>query len=133
MNLAASLEDAEPVLTCIELDWLGHGRTLLIKVGKTLDISDHSAFRRAYASSSADISEYIVDFSATRWIDPSVLGMLLLLRKHAGGDRRHIHITGAGYRIRDALAGANIHALFTTDTLLPPVAVSAGKVGHNVA
>ena len=95
---------------------------MLIKIGRTLDICDHGAFRRAYTDSSPDILNYIVDFSDTRWIDPAVLGMLLLLRRHAGGDRRRIHITGAGYRVRDALAGANIHALFSTDTCLPPAA-----------
>jgi anti-anti-sigma regulatory factor len=46
-------------------------------------------------------------------MDSSALGMLLLLREHAGGDRSEIRIVNANTALRGTLRVAGFDKLFT--------------------
>jgi anti-anti-sigma factor len=48
----------------------------------------------------------------TDYIDSSALGMLLLLREHAGNDKADITISGCKDEIRKILSIANFERLF---------------------
>ena len=55
---------------------------------------------------------YVVDLSNTEYLDSSALGMLLLLREHAGGENANIEITQASADVRKILDVANFSKLF---------------------
>jgi anti-anti-sigma factor len=61
------------------------GLTLTIKVPGRLDFSCCHDFRACYAQAPASVRHYVVDLADATHLDPSALGMLLLLRAHAGG------------------------------------------------
>ena len=56
--------------------------------------------------------EYVVDLSDTEYLDSSALGMLLLLREHAGGESSKIEISQASDEVRKILDVANFGKLF---------------------
>ena len=57
-------------------------------------------------------AQYIVDLSATEYLDSSALGMLLLLREHAGGESSNIRISKASPEVKKILDVANFEKLF---------------------
>lgn len=111
---------ADPA-NAIELVWLSRGRTLVIKIGKTLDLVAHKEFCRAYESASNDVHTYVVDFLKTTWIDNSVLGMLLLLRDHVGGDRERLYLMNLGPEVRKTLDAVDFESMFTMGAIATPV------------
>ena len=80
-------------------------------VGK-FDFQLYDEFRAAYADTAGDSVTYIVDLSDTDYLDSSALGMLLLLREHAGGDKSRIRIESASPDVRKILDVANFSKLF---------------------
>jgi ABC-type transporter Mla MlaB component len=56
--------------------------------------------------------EYEVNPAGTEYLDSSALGMLLLLREHAGGDTSIINITKVSDDVRKMLDVANFGRLF---------------------
>lgn len=110
-----SPKPASSGISILDLMWPVYGRTRVIRVGRTLERKNHRDFNLAYANSSTEVKVYVVDFLKTAWIDESVLGMLLMLRKHVGNDRERIHLMHTGYRIRKTLDTINLNAFFTTD------------------
>ncbi len=88
------------------------GNRVTIKVSGRFDFNDHVAFREAYRDAAPDAS-YVLDMSATDYMDSSALGMLLLLREHAGGDKANITISGCKPEIKKILTIANFQKLFT--------------------
>ncbi|MEC7815032.1 MAG: STAS domain-containing protein [Pseudomonadota bacterium] len=89
------------------------GQTLTIRVEGRFDFSTHQAFRDAYEHSDAATCRYIVDLSETTYLDSSALGMLLLLRDHAGGDDASISIENCNNDVRRILAISNFEQLFS--------------------
>jgi anti-anti-sigma factor len=89
------------------------GKELTIKVDGRFDFSAHQEFRDAYESISSDVNNYIVDLSSTSYLDSSALGMLLLLRDHAGGDNANIKITKCNDDVKKILTISNFEQLFT--------------------
>ena len=89
------------------------GKELTIKVDGRFDFSAHQEFRDAYESISTDVNNYIVDLSSTSYLDSSALGMLLLLRDHAGGDNANIKITKCNDDVKKILTISNFEQLFT--------------------
>ena len=65
-----------------------------------------------YADTSGESVEYEINLSGTDYLDSSALGMLLLLRQHAGGDTSKINITKASEDVRKVLDVANFGKLF---------------------
>lgn len=75
------------------------------------DFNDHSAFRETYKDKSPD-AEYRVNMSQAQYLDSSALGMLLLLREHAGGDKARISIMNTPAEIMKIFKISNFDRLF---------------------
>ncbi len=73
--------------------------------------SQHQAFRGAYEGQPGDLS-YVVDLRDTHYLDSSALGMLLLLRDHAGGDRSQVRLINCSADVFKILAISNFSKLF---------------------
>lgn len=87
-------------------------QTLAIAVRGRFDFTEHEAFRQAYERHPRPSGHYLVDLSATDYMDSSALGMLLLLRRHAGDGAAPVRIAGAKPEIRRILSIANFQKLF---------------------
>ena len=83
-----------------------------ISVNGRFDFSLHKDFRDAYRNQSPT-AKYIIDMSKTDYMDSSALGMLLLLREHAGGDKSNIVISGCQPDIKKILTISNFQKLFS--------------------
>ncbi|GHD44792.1 anti-anti-sigma factor [Marinobacter persicus] len=90
-----------------------NGQTLVIAVEGRFDFSSHQAFRDAYEQADGGVERYIVDLSDTTYLDSSALGMLLLLRDHAGGDAASISIENCNSDVRRILSISNFEQLFS--------------------
>jgi anti-anti-sigma factor len=88
------------------------GDKVIIAVAGKFDFQLYDEFRASYADTTGSGLEYIVDLSATEYLDSSALGMLLLLREHAGGESSSIAITQATPEVRKILDVANFGKLF---------------------
>ena len=89
------------------------GQTLTIRVQGRFDFSTHQAFRDAYEHSDPLVKNYIIDLSNTTYLDSSALGMLLLLRDHAGGDSASVVIENCNGDVRRILSISNFEQLFS--------------------
>jgi anti-anti-sigma factor len=90
-----------------------NGKELTIKVFGRFDFSAHQEFRDTYESISSAVTDYVVDLGNTSYLDSSALGMLLLLRDHAGGDSASIKIIKCNEDVRKILTISNFEQLFT--------------------
>jgi HptB-dependent secretion and biofilm anti anti-sigma factor len=88
------------------------GNTVTISIEGRFDFSSHKEFRDTYTSSDGAKSEYVVDMSKTEYIDSSALGMLLLLREHAGSEQSKITIKNPGNDVKEILIVSNFDKLF---------------------
>jgi len=85
---------------------------VLIEVSGHFDFTEQKAFRDAYLQYPADMS-YRVDLSCADYLDSSALGMLLLLRQHAGEQSEKVKLVGASNAVMKILNIANFDKLFT--------------------
>lgn len=90
-----------------------NGEELVIRVSGRFDFRAHQEFRDAYEHLAAAPQRYRVDLSEASYLDSSALGMLLLLRDHAGGDRAQVQIVNCNPDVRKILAISNFEQLFT--------------------
>lgn len=88
------------------------GSELTIHIKGRFDFSSHQAFRDAYEGSSGAGVHYTIDMAETTYLDSSALGMLLLLRDFAGGDKAQIDITNCSSDVRKILTISNFEQLF---------------------
>lgn len=88
------------------------GDKVTIAVTGKFDFQLYDAFRSAYADTSGQGVQYEVDLSGTEYLDSSALGMLLLLREHAGGEASKIDITQVSDDVKKVLDVANFSKLF---------------------
>lgn len=95
----------------IEINKSDDNKTLQLVISGRFDFSLHKNFRDAYKSEPADMN-YVIDMHNTDYMDSSALGMLLLLREHAGNDASRISITGCQPTIKQILAISNFEKLF---------------------
>ena len=91
----------------------GDGKSLTIKIQGRFDFSSHQEFRDAYEKADTKTDEFIVDMKETTYLDSSALGMLLLLRDHAGGDNSNIQIVNCNSDVKKILTISNFEQLFT--------------------
>jgi len=83
----------------------------------TLDIQGdftyqlHREFREAYRNEPVGTS-YIINLLKTEYMDSAALGMLLLLREHAGGEDANISINGCRDSLRKIFTIARFDELF---------------------
>lgn len=88
------------------------GAELIIRVTGRFDFSAHQEFRDAYESLGDRPGRYRVDMRETSYLDSSALGMLLLLRDHAGGDSAEVEIVNCNADVRKILTISNFEQLF---------------------
>lgn len=84
---------------------------LVIRVKGRFDYSCHKVFKEAFTSSEV-ASSYEVDLAEVIYLDSSALGMLLLLRDYADGNKTEICLTNVNKVVVDILKIANFHRLF---------------------
>lgn len=89
------------------------GRELTISIQGRFDFSAHQEFRESYEKRADEPEEYCVDMKQTTYLDSSALGMLLLLRDHAGGDNASIKIVNCNADVKKILTISNFEQLFT--------------------
>jgi HptB-dependent secretion and biofilm anti anti-sigma factor len=88
------------------------GQELTIMIQGRFDFGAHQEFRNAYERVNSTPQRYIVDLKETTYLDSSALGMLLLLRDHAGGDSAQIRLLNCNPDVRKILAISNFEQLF---------------------
>lgn len=86
-----------------------------IMIEGRFDFAQHKAFRDAYRDIAPGTKRFVVDLSRANYLDSSALGMLLLLREHAGGEAAPVRIIGASDDVRRVLKIANFERLFVLD------------------
>lgn len=89
------------------------GKELTIRIKGRFDFSTHQDFRSAYEGASAALNSFVVDLREATYLDSSALGMLLLLRDHAGGDSSRVRIVNCNSDVKKILAISNFEQLFT--------------------
>lgn len=88
------------------------GKKLTIAIKGRFDFASHQAFREAYERFYKVPEAYVVDLKETTYIDSSALGMLLLLRDHAGGEESDVSVINCNADVRKILAISNFDKLF---------------------
>jgi len=88
------------------------GRELTIVSNGRFDFNAHQAFREAYLRSDVQPQRYVLDLQGANYLDSSALGMLLLLRDHAGGDEADIRLLNCNPDVRRILQVSNFEKLF---------------------
>lgn len=88
------------------------GDEVRISVDGRFDFSVHREFRDAYRDTDGPSSRYRVDLARVEYLDSSALGMLLLLKEFAGGDRGRVAIEHCQPEVKKILEVANFHRLF---------------------
>ncbi|WP_338582386.1 STAS domain-containing protein [Pseudomonas sp. MAG733B] len=86
------------------------GQKLTISIKGRFDFAKHQAFRESYES--RDLAEVVVDLKDATYLDSSALGMLLLLRDHAGGENSDIRVVNSSSDVKKILAISNFDKLF---------------------
>ncbi|SEP72397.1 anti-anti-sigma factor [Ectothiorhodospira magna] len=84
-----------------------------ITIEGRFDFSEHRPFRDAYRDVPPSGMRFLVDLSGTTYLDSSALGMLLLLREHAGTESDRVTIRGCTDDVLRILKIANFDRLFT--------------------
>lgn len=77
-----------------------NGSCITIRVMGRFDFNLVQEFRDAYRELDKPAAEYVIDLRDTDYMDSSALGMLLHLRKFAGGENARIRIINAREGIR---------------------------------
>ncbi|MGB3391888.1 MAG: STAS domain-containing protein [Stenotrophomonas sp.] len=85
---------------------------LTLQLGERFDFSIHRDFHDACLGQVSVARSYVVDLGEVTTMDSSALGMLLLLREHAGADRAEIRIVNVGTELRNTLRVAGFDKLF---------------------
>ncbi len=86
---------------------------LTLQLGERFDFSVHRDFHDACLGDGQVARSYLIDLGEVTRMDSSALGMLLLLREHAGAARADIRIVNAGSELRSTLRVAGFDKLFT--------------------
>lgn len=89
------------------------GQELTILIQGRFDFGAHQEFRNAYECVNSTPQRYAIDLKDTTYLDSSALGMLLLLRDHAGGDNAQVRLLNCNPDVRKILAISNFEQLFT--------------------
>jgi len=94
----------------------GDGKAVTIRVAGQFTFSVYPEFREATRQPALKPdASFVIDLTGAEYMDSSALGMLLVLRERAGGDRANIAITHCSPEIRKILSIANFDRLFRID------------------
>jgi anti-anti-sigma factor len=86
------------------------GQKLTILVKGRFDFGKHQEFSDSYKNYKP--SSVVVDLKEATYLDSSALGMLLLLRDHAGGENSDVRVINGSSDVRKILAISNFDKLF---------------------
>ena len=86
------------------------GQKLTISIKGRFDFAKHKEFRQSYED--RNLNAVVVDLKDATYLDSSALGMLLLLRDHAGGDHSDIRVVNSSIDVKKILAISNFDKLF---------------------
>lgn len=90
-----------------------NGEVLTISIAGRFDASSLEQFRRSFEDVDSDsVKRYQVDLEDTIHLDSSALGMLLVLRDHAGGDSADISIVNCSPEVKKIFAISSFEQLF---------------------
>jgi len=89
------------------------GKTLMIEVDGRFDASSLDEFRSCYESGNDTLENYEVNLRKAEYLDSSALGMLLVLRDFAGGDRASITISNCSPEVKKIFAISSFEKLFS--------------------
>lgn len=84
---------------------------LTIFIEGRFDFGAHQEFRAAYQDRPGNLN-YVVDLRGIQYLDSSALGMLLLLRDHAGGDSARVRLINCTPDVIKILTISNFSRLF---------------------
>ncbi|MCR8932415.1 MULTISPECIES: STAS domain-containing protein [unclassified Pseudomonas] len=87
-------------------------KKLTISVKGRFDFGRHQEFRESYERLDSKPESIVVDLKEATYLDSSALGMLLLLRDHAGGDEADIRVVNSSSDVKKILAISNFDKLF---------------------
>jgi anti-anti-sigma factor len=88
------------------------GKTLTISIKGRFDFGRHQEFRESYEKLDTKPDSVVIDLKEATYLDSSALGMLLLLRDHAGGDNSDVRLINSSSDVRKILAISNFDKLF---------------------
>ncbi|QZP29890.1 STAS domain-containing protein [Pseudomonas sp. DR48] len=88
------------------------GKTLTISIKGRFDFGRHQEFRESYEKLNTKPDSVVIDLKEATYLDSSALGMLLLLRDHAGGDNSDVRLINSSSDVRKILAISNFDKLF---------------------
>lgn len=88
-----------------------NGNEVMINVTGRFDFNDHQTFRETYRKCEKG-TKFILNLDGADYMDSSALGMLLLLREHAGGDDADVSITNYNQDVEKILTISNFQKLF---------------------
>ena len=83
------------------------GDCITLHVNDRFDFSVHRSFHEACLARPRARS-YVIDLEGVTSMDSSALGMLLLLREHAGGEDADIRVVNAGDDLRNTFRVAGL-------------------------
>ncbi|PCK08465.1 MAG: anti-anti-sigma factor [Alteromonadaceae bacterium] len=90
-----------------------NGEVLNISIAGRFDASCLEEFRKSFEDdNSGGLKSYVVDLSETIHLDSSALGMLLVLRDHAGGDKADITIDNCSPEVKKIFTISSFEQLF---------------------
>lgn len=84
-----------------------------ITITGRFDFSQHKQFKDCYEKHDQQATSYSIDLGCVDYIDSSALGMLLILREHAGGASARIALKNCSPEVKKLLKIANFEKLFT--------------------
>ncbi len=85
--------------------------TVTIKVSGRFDFSCHQEFSASYRGYTKGEKQFIVDLSATEYMDSSSMGMLLQLKEYSD-EGKPVSLINGNDSVRDILRIANFDKLF---------------------
>lgn len=88
------------------------GQKLTISIKGRFDFGSHEDFRKSYEQLNQKPSSVVVDLKEATYLDSSALGMLLLLRDHAGGENSDVRVINGSSDVKKILAISNFDKLF---------------------
>lgn len=99
--------------TAVTAEPSADGKTLTIKINGRFDFGAHQQFRDSYERVYPKPQGFVIDLQYTNYLDSSALGMLLLLRDHAGGDHAKVELINSGVDVKKILVISNFDKLFS--------------------
>ncbi len=87
-------------------------KVLTIEVKGNFDFNLHKEFRDAYAALQEPVEKCIIDMNETEYMDSSALGMLLILKDHAGSVGAQVVLENCKPDIKGILSVANFDDMF---------------------